>query len=138
MNNYKHVCMLLLGWLTCIVLFSACKKDVYDPNKNEPAKDIFDFATTVDKSLDIDYGMKGNKAVFEVFTEDPVILENGKAKKKENVKSIAAVMSKHLFVHTPVLSICQQLARKFTCIRRIIFYRPAWKSRSKIRELNST
>lgn len=64
MNNYKHVCMLLLGWLTCIVLFSACKKDVYDPNKNEPAKDIFDFATTVDKSLDIDYGMKGNKAVF--------------------------------------------------------------------------
>ena len=31
----------------------------------------------------------------------------------------------------PVLSICQQLARKFTCIRRIIFYRPAWKSRSK-------
>ena len=40
MNNYKHVCMLLLGWLTCIVLFSACKKDVYDPNKNEPAKDI--------------------------------------------------------------------------------------------------
>ena len=88
MNNYKHVCMLLLGWLTCIVLFSACKKDVYDPNKNEPAKDIFDFATTVDKSLDIDYGMKGNKAVFEVFTEDPVILENGKAKKKENVKSI--------------------------------------------------
>ena len=77
MNNYKHVCMLLLGWLTCVVLFSACKKDVYDPNKNEPAKDIFDFATTVDKSLDIDYGMKGNKAVFEVFTEDPVILENG-------------------------------------------------------------
>ena len=53
MNNYKHVCMLLLGWLTCIVLFSACKKDVYDPNKNEPAKDIFDFASTVDKSLDI-------------------------------------------------------------------------------------
>ena len=83
MNNYKHVCMLLLGWLTCIVLFSACKKDVYDPNKNEPAKDIFDFATTVDKSLDIDYGMKGNKAVFEVFTEDPVILENGKEKKKD-------------------------------------------------------
>ena len=40
-------------------------------------------ATTVDKSLDIDYGMKGNKAVFEVFTEDPVILENGKAKKKK-------------------------------------------------------
>lgn len=32
--------------------------------------------------------MKGNKAVFEVFTEDPIVIENGKAKKKENVKSI--------------------------------------------------
>ena len=72
----------------CIVLFSACKKDVYAPNKNEPAEDVFDFATTVDKKLDIDYGMKGNKAVFEVFTEDPIVIENGKAKKKENVKSI--------------------------------------------------
>ena len=29
--------------------------------------------------------MKGNKAVFEVFTEDPIVIENGKAKKKENV-----------------------------------------------------
>ena len=88
MNNYKYVCTLLLGWIMCIVLFSACKKDVYAPNKNEPAEDVFDFATTVDKKLDIDYGMKGNKAVFEVFTEDPIVIENGKAKKKENVKSI--------------------------------------------------
>ena len=88
MNNYKYVCTLLLGWIMCIVLFSACKKDVYAPNKNEPAEDVFDFATTVNKKLDIDYGMKGNKAVFEVFTEDPIVIENGKAKKKENVKSI--------------------------------------------------
>ena len=80
MNNYKYVCTLLLGWIMCIVLFSACKKDVYAPNKNEPAEDVFDFATTVDKKLDIDYGMKGNKAVFEVFTEDPIVIENGKAK----------------------------------------------------------
>ena len=88
MKNYKYVCTLLLGGIMCIVLLSACKKDVYAPNKNEPAEDVFDFATTVDKKLDIDYGMKGNKAVFEVFTEDPIVIENGKAKKKENVKSI--------------------------------------------------
>lgn len=50
MNNYKYVCTLLLGWIMCIVLFSACKKDVYAPNKNEPAEDVFGFATTVDKN----------------------------------------------------------------------------------------
>ncbi len=87
MEIKKKLSVYVLYLFACTFFFTGCKKDVYDPNKNEPKVDGFDYATRSVKTLDIDYGIEGYKAVFEIYTENPIVTENGVSKKKEGVKS---------------------------------------------------
>ncbi|WP_099290870.1 LruC domain-containing protein [Butyricimonas sp. Marseille-P3923] len=82
-NKSVYVLYLFIGAL----VFGGCKKDVYDPNKDESKSNNSDYLTRAEKSLDIDYGIKGYKAVFEIYTENPIVTENGVSKKKEGVNA---------------------------------------------------
>lgn len=89
MKIYKVLFMLLGGMAICGLLFSSCaKEDVYDPNRNGNGENNFDFSTTKNVSLNLDYGIPGNKAVIQVYTEKPVIIENNRMVKKANVKAL--------------------------------------------------
>lgn len=87
MEIKKQLSVYVLCLFAYTFFFTGCKKDVYDPNKNEPKVDGFDYATRSVKTLDIDYGVEGYKAVFELYAENPIVTENGVSKKKEGVKS---------------------------------------------------
>ena len=87
MEIKKQLSVYVLCLFACTFFFTGCKKDVYDPNKNESKSNDFTYETRSVKSLDIDYGVKGYKAVFEVYTENPIVTENGVSKKDENIKA---------------------------------------------------
>lgn len=91
MEIKKKLSVYVLYLFACTFFFTGCKKDVYDPNKNTPIKDAFDYATTKVTPIAVDYGIKGNKAVFEVYDENPLVSENGFSKKKEGVTSLLKV-----------------------------------------------
>ena len=80
----------VLRFIACILLFTDCtKKDVYDPMSGKgSATDLFDFATTTNTTLKVDYGIKGYKAMFEIYTEDPVTVTEDNIVKKEGVEAI--------------------------------------------------
>lgn len=48
----------------------------------------YDFATASDVRLEVDYGMKGNKAQFEVYAENPVTETDGTLVRKADVKAL--------------------------------------------------
>lgn len=91
MEIKKQLSVYVLCLFACTFFFTGCKKDVYDPNKNTPIEDAFDYATTKVTPITVDYGIKGNKAVFEVYDENPLVSENGFSKKKEGVTSLLKV-----------------------------------------------
>lgn len=90
MKNSWRQGLHVLCFITCILLFTNCtKKDVYDPMSGKgSATDLFDFATTTNTTLKVDYGVKGYKAMFEVYTEDPVTVTEDDIVKKEGVEAI--------------------------------------------------
>ena len=87
MNINKQASVYVLFFFACTFFFTGCKKDVYDQNKDDAQGNDFNYATRTEKSLDIDYGIKGYKAIFEIYTENPIVTENGVSKKKENVSA---------------------------------------------------
>lgn len=48
----------------------------------------YDYATTNDVKLEVDYSMKGNKAQFEVYAENPVTEKDGMPVRKAGVKAL--------------------------------------------------
>lgn len=83
----------LYGILTCTVLLAGCAKQQIgpsgdDPAGNEPGGNKFDYATTADVKLDVDYSQKGNKALFEVYAENPLTITDGRTTKKEGAKAL--------------------------------------------------
>ena len=86
MKIKKQLSVYVLCLFACTFFFTGCKKDVYDPNKNTPIEDAFDYATTKVIPIAVDYGIKGN--VFEVYDKNPLETENGVSKKKEGVNSL--------------------------------------------------
>ncbi len=48
----------------------------------------YDYATTKDVRLEVDYSMKGNKAQFEVYAENPVVEKDGVLVRKAGVKAL--------------------------------------------------
>lgn len=54
----------------------------------EPDAEHYDYATTDNVTLNVDYSMKGNKAQFEVYAEAPVTEKDGALVKKEGVKAL--------------------------------------------------
>lgn len=93
-NITKLVCV--IGVVS--VAFSSClQKDVYDPaNSGDKEEEVtldnyFDFATTKNIQLNIDYGKECSRAYFEVYAENPLsyVAEGGQIIKKAGVSHIA-------------------------------------------------
>ena len=93
-NITKLVCV--IGVVS--VAFSSClQKDVYDPaNSGDKEEEVtldnyFDFATTKNIQLNIDYGKECPRAYFEVYAENPLsyVAEGGQIIKKAGVSHIA-------------------------------------------------
>ena len=93
-NITKLVCV--IGVVS--VAFSSClQKDVYDPaNSGDKEEEVtldnyFDFSTTKNIQLNIDYGKECPRAYFEVYAENPLsyVAEGGQIIKKAGVSHIA-------------------------------------------------
>lgn len=92
-NITKLVCV--IGVVS--VAFSSClQKDVYDPANSGDKEEVtldnyFDFATTKNIQLNIDYGKECPRAYFEVYAENPLsyVAEGGQIIKKAGVSHIA-------------------------------------------------
>ena len=78
--------ILVIAALMCL---SACVEEVYNPNSGKEDPDVtldnyFDFATTKDVQISIDYGTECPKAYFEVYAENPLeVVENQVVKRKD-------------------------------------------------------
>ena len=95
--------MINIAKLACVisvvsVAFSSClQKDVYDPaNSGDKEEEVtldnyFNFATTKNIQLNIDYGKECPRAYFEVYAENPLsyVAEGGQIIKKAGVSHIA-------------------------------------------------
>ncbi|MCA4528924.1 LruC domain-containing protein [Bacteroides ovatus] len=94
--------MINIAKLACVigvvsVAFSSClQKDVYDPANSGDKEEVtldnyFDFATTKNIQLNIDYGKECPRAYFEVYAENPLsyVAEGGQIIKKAEVSHIA-------------------------------------------------
>jgi len=94
--------MINIAKLACVisvvsVAFSSClQKDVYDPANSGDKEEVtldnyFDFATTKNIQLNIDYGKECPRAYFEVYAENPLsyVAEGGQIIKKAGVSRIA-------------------------------------------------
>ena len=83
--------LLLSAVAACMVWMTGCVKhpDISGPDGNgQSGGNGFDYATTADIKIEVDYSMKGNKALFEVFAENPVVEKEGLWVRKEGVKSL--------------------------------------------------
>lgn len=89
MKNLKNILLMLPLVAVLAALTTGCVKRP-DPwaHKNGDGGNKFDFATTTQIPLNVDYSLKGNKALFEVYAENPVTVANGVAVKKAGVKSL--------------------------------------------------
>ncbi|WP_455510553.1 LruC domain-containing protein [Butyricimonas paravirosa] len=89
MNHLKGKGFRFAITIVCILVASCNKKDIYDPLKGKgSATDLFNFATTSNTKLDVDYGVKGYKVNFEVYIEDPVSVIEDNIVKKEGIEAI--------------------------------------------------
>ena len=91
MKRFTNLRLLLSGLTACAVLLAGCVKqpdEVPTPDNNGQGGDNFDFATSADVKLDVDYSIKGNKALFEVYAENPVTEKGGALGKKEGVSAL--------------------------------------------------
>lgn len=94
-NKLKIACLSLLSIL--FVAVSCTEKDVYvEPETPEapetpdtPSKDdYFDFSTTGDYKLDIDYGLSNYQILFEIYANNPWINVEGSLLKNEDEKAL--------------------------------------------------
>ena len=93
MKNFTNLRLLLSGFGACAVLLTGCVKQpdqTPGPDIDQGA-DKFDFATTTNVKLEVDYSQKGNKALFEVYAENPVTEKDGVLGKKDGVKALLKV-----------------------------------------------
>ena len=93
-NITKLVCVI---GVVSVAFSSSLQKDVYDPaNSGDKEEEVtldnyFDFATTKNIQLNIDYGKECPRAYFEVYAENPLsyVAEGGQIIKKAGVSHIA-------------------------------------------------
>lgn len=91
MKAKKNLFLLFSGMTVFMVLMVGCVKhpDYPGPDDNgQGGGNGFDYATVTDVKINVDYAMKGNKALFEVFAENPVTEKDGLPVRKEGVKSL--------------------------------------------------
>lgn len=93
MKKFKHLHRLAYLLLAAGMLFiNGCvDKPEYGvkPDDKTPEKgNTFNYATRSDVKVNIDYGLKGNKALFKIYEEEPVTIgEDGSLQKKEGAKA---------------------------------------------------
>lgn len=105
MKTFKQICRAGIHAVLFAFLFAAtsCQEDVYKPGGEDelPSKEsYFDFATTINMQLDIDYCLQDYAIIFEIHSEFPLVsLDDGSFRKNENVKPIyrAATDTKGVF-----------------------------------------
>lgn len=91
MKKITHLCLLLTGVAAYMAFLTGCVKDAPDnpgPGNNGQGGNQYDYATTNNVRLEIDYSMKGNKALFEVYAENPVTEKDGVLVRKEGVRAL--------------------------------------------------
>ncbi len=91
MKAKESLFLLLSGITAFTVLMTGCVKqpDYSGPDDNgQGGGNGFDYATVADVKINVDYSMKGNKALFEVFAENPVTEKDGLPVRNEGVKSL--------------------------------------------------
>lgn len=91
MKAKESLFLLLSGITAFTVLMTGCVKhpDYSGPDDNgQGGGNGFDYATVADVKINVDYSMKGNKALFEVFAENPLTEKDGLLVRKEGVKSL--------------------------------------------------
>lgn len=90
MKKRLNIHLLLSAAVVFTALLTGCvKQPDAGPDTPEPGEGAFDYATTVNIPLSVDYSMKGNKALFEVYAENPLEKStDGAVVKKGNVRSI--------------------------------------------------
>ena len=137
--------MINIAKLACVisvvsVAFSSClQKDVYDPANSGDKEEVtldnyFDFATTKNIQLNIDYGKECPRAYFEVYAENPLsyVAEGGQIIKKAGVSHIAT----DLQIYKDVISnrlLSRQQFQKFIFILRILVCRLCIKLKLSVR-----
>ena len=90
MKKTQNLCLLLSAIAAFAALLTGCVKHPdAGPDTPKPGEGTFDYATTVNIPLSVDYSTNGNKALFEVYTQNPLDKStDGTAVKKEGVRSI--------------------------------------------------
>ncbi len=91
MKKLKNLCLLLSGIALCAAVSTGCVKNpgvASDAGTDGQDGSRFDYATTINTPLNVDYSIKGNKALFEVYTENPVTVEGEKIYKKKECKAL--------------------------------------------------
>lgn len=137
--------MINIAKLACVisvvsVAFSSClQKDVYDPANSGDKEEVtldnyFDFATTKNIQLNIDYGKECPRAYFEVYAENPLsyVAEGGQIIKKAGVHTLQP----DLQIYKDVISnrlLSRQQFQKFIFILRILVCRLCIKLKLSVR-----
>lgn len=91
MKRFWSLCLLLSGFAAYTVLLTGCVKQpdgVPLPGNNGQDGNGFDYATTTDVQLYINYSVKGVKALFEVHAAKPVTEVNGMMVKKDGSQAL--------------------------------------------------
>lgn len=86
LKNTAHLIIIFL-----FVSFYGCQNhNVYDPNNNQlpPAENYFDFDTETKVTLDIRYDIPGYRALFAVYTENPIEYIDGNRRVKEDINPV--------------------------------------------------
>lgn len=137
--------MINIAKLACVisvvsVAFSSClQKDVYDPANSGDKEEVtldnyFDFATTKNIQLNIDYGKECPRAYFEVYAENPLsyVAEGGQIIKKAGCHTLQP----DLQIYKDVISnrlLSRQQFQKFIFILRILVCRLCIKLKLSVR-----
>lgn len=91
MKAKESLFLFLSGITAFMVLMTGCVKqpDFTEPGDNgQSGGNGFDYATVMDVKINVDYSRKGNKALFEVFAENPLTEKDGLSVRKEGVRSL--------------------------------------------------
>lgn len=109
MKNAKKLFLLMFVAAACTVLLTECVNhpdDAVGPGNNgQGGGNGFDFATVTNVKIDIDYGMKGNKALFEVFAENPMDGSDSIPARKDGVKSLLKAYTDHNCKYSGMLNL---------------------------------
>lgn len=91
MKNLRNVCLLCAFTAFAMLPTGCIERPDETPGPDEPddqGGNRYDYATTVDVPLNVDYSRKGNKIMFEVYAENPVAVKDGAYVRKDGVKAL--------------------------------------------------